>query len=1118
MTNRSLIRYIQNIIAAAAALLLPCSCSDELDYNGTGNCPEGEESTVSLKIDVAEVKELSRASDTDVNTLWVGIYNVRTGECTYNNLYGDEQASPAEKLNQFKTLTNIECRSGKSYIVAVANPTEHVGIDMAGDRTTKPLTDLLAQADTWEKYMSIATSTYMADNLHISVNEPTSALLMEGAYSTGHKAGDEANQIETVDIRPGRHELTGAIHLRRLMTQNTLRISATDDIISMEVKTIEIYNVPAYSWLRGRNQSEAPTKATDYANVGDAFNPDGPATENDYYPMSLKFNPPDAVKLENGVYTFSFWQYENKRTGLENCTTYADREREYKTSENNNTGIYTSLCSEAGGDVNNNATFVKITANVEYKDPGNLVNPDGLDLPSSGSSRTASVTYVVHLGYVNNDAKDFNCYRNSKYTYNITAKSVSDVLVEAFRAGENAPGAEGIVTDVTDKFEILDAHSNVFNIYLTTEELESFSFTMRTYEYGTPHVVRLDLDGTPHNIPKYEDEDFKYYNWIEFVPTGNTDKNENAHVLAPYPAITDMRPGRTGVYYPHELRGSGLTGQWFTVYVNEYTYEKRYGEPGYGDETGTAWKGYVKQPARQAWFNVRQKISDDGESVYFTSKYALSQQSIQTYYDTNMPTCTTALGIEHSNESLGLNIRWTLSKKWPGEFDTDNGRLNVANALNLVDNPNNTIGWDDAMDLRSQQVINGITNTAQTRLAGIATGEQIIYNVPANVKITVSGTSTYNKPADSNDPQTNSETAQYIQGMFACMNRNRDENGNGKIDIEELKWILPTSGKYLRMILGRSTLPTPLMDYKQQTLPDKCSDGFNTLYHYMSSDAKIIWAEEGASSSNFANSNQWAKAPWQVRCIRSLGTDLKSTNEQVSFAYDATDKDNNTGGGMVTVSHYYGTALREPTSSPIPFHKTDEPENKIAMYGFEVAPAGNSFSGDHTNEAEAHFIDRSNPESPRVIRFGTFGDWGGTDGYQQISDSINAATPCAHLNNTCKRKGWRVPNQKEILIVLRMGVLRNRYKSYTFENGELVAHQQYVVMSMLSCTQEHWANYTTPGSSDLPLSWDYRTATAEVNNNIGTASIKSLVDAVRCVRDLTLEESKKTYQQLISDN
>ena len=83
----------------------------------------------------------------------------------------------------------------------------------------------------------------------------------------------------------------------------------------------------------------------------------------------------------------------------------------------------------------------------------------------SAASRTAEVTYIVHLGYIGNDPTDFNCYRNSKYTYNITAESVNKILVEAFNGDEKQPGAEGTVTDVTDKIENLDAHTGVFNIF-----------------------------------------------------------------------------------------------------------------------------------------------------------------------------------------------------------------------------------------------------------------------------------------------------------------------------------------------------------------------------------------------------------------------------------------------------------------------------------------------------------------------------------------------------------------------------------------------------------------------------------------------------------------------------
>lgn len=1126
MAISSVKKRIINVLAIAATCLA-CGCTDDFDFGGVG-CPEGEESTVTLQVDVTDMTVLSRAADTDVNTLWVGIYNAASGLCTYNHLYGSGQTSPAEASNQFATLRDIECKSGRSYIVAVANPVGSSGMDLTGNKSKQPLEELLAQADTWAKYLAIASDASMADETHISVGEPTGAMLMEGAYSAAHKAGEAAVEVEAVDIRPGANVLTGAIHLRRLLTQNTLNISVADNIISMEVREIEIVNVPICSWLHGRTGSATPAEVTDYANAGDAFNPDGPATGNACYHTSLKFNPPDAVKLENGVYKFSFWQYENKRTGLESCVAYADREREYKNAaDGKNSGIYSSLSASAAGDLNNNATYVKISANVEYNDPKNLVNPDGVaGLPSSGSTRTATVTYVVHLGYVGNDPKDFNCYRNSKYTYNITARSVSDVLLEAFREGEHAPGAEGIVTDVTDEFIELDAHAGVFNIYLTAEDIRTFSFTMRTYEYGEPHVVRMNIDGSiPTGIPEYGSNDFKYYNWIEFVPTGNTDESRNADVLAPYPRISDMRPGRSGVYYPHELRGSGLPGQWFTVYVNEYTYEKRYGETGYGDESGTAWKGYVKQPARQAWFNVEQQVSDDGESVYFGSKYAFRQQSIQTYYDTDVATCTTALGLEHDNESFGMNVRWTLGF---GNYDSNNGRLNAINALQ-------SSAWSTAVNRSALQKVNAINNTTQATLAGLATGQPTIYHVPANVSISANGGYNYNKAADDNDPQTSSSTAQYLQALYACMNRNRDENGNGTIDLEEIKWYLPSSGNYLRMILGRATLPTPLMDYSQPTLPAGCGGGQNTLYHYISSDAKIIWVDEGASSSNFSNSthaninNNWNRAPWQLRCIRSLGTNLTSSVEQVSAAYDDSDWDSMTRGGMVKVTHYYGTALREPTTGALPFHKTDAQENKIALYGFEIAPAGNSFTGSHTSEAEAHFI-FENEDPPRIVKFSNFGSEGDS-GYQMASDSIAAGTPCSNLNASCSRKGWRVPNQKEVIIMMRMGVFRGTYIPYEVEAKQSGSwwnpSYTYTISAqpatgldgaVLSCTQEHWANFGTPGSSTLPMSWNYRIVSVVPGSNIANAPSNSGIQAVRCVRDLTQAEAAMTYSQLVAGN
>ena len=95
-----------------------------------------------------------------------------------------------------------------------------------------------------------------------------------------------------------------------------------------------------------------------------------------------------------------------------------------------------------------------------------------------------------------------------------------------------------------------------------------------------------------------------------------------------------------------------------------------------GNEVGNDWHAYVNQKPRQAWFNVSQETSDDGESVYYRSKYALTQQSIQTYYNLDDTDISTALGIEHTNETFGMNMRWTSAVGSDG-LDPDNGRYNV---------------------------------------------------------------------------------------------------------------------------------------------------------------------------------------------------------------------------------------------------------------------------------------------------------------------------------------------------------------------------------------------------------------------------------------------------------
>ncbi len=1098
-----------------AIMLVMTACNDDIDIPATVDGPEGEDTTISLTIQAPEMSHLeSRANMTtseanSVRSLWVGIYSYATSRSTLSDgnnsglllQNGQHGFTSGNKSHTRYTLTGINTKSGRSYIVAVANPDLNYGytMDANGKLGAKSkLSDLLAQADTWDKFQSIVIEREPFQNAAVLGVPNNSPLPMSGIYVDNENLThpDDWTKVEPYQIPLSKNglNLKGSIHLRRPFTQVKFNVSVSKDIVSFDVESYRVYNVPTYGWLYERN-------------AGDAMQPI--VDDNTNYKPSLVY-PSTNITENNGVYSFDFWMMENKRTGRADfCTDYQKREREYKNADGTNSGVYESLCPTAEPTLNNLATYVEIRGTLTYKNGNNVENPSQIPegegagtLPGNVASRTVEATYKVHLGYAvgNNEgekARDFNNYRNSIYNYNVTVRSANSIIVEAFRIGDNPelqPGAEGVVTDVTDNLFECDAHPEVFNIYLTTEEIANFSFTMRSY-YNNQEIViyqqKKDENGVQkNNIPERGDDNFKFYNWIELVPTGLTAQTEaNKNRIKEFPNLARNPNWKTqtaaqrGFYYPGELAGSGLTGQYFTVYVNEHAYVPRYGDANWGYEVGNNWHAYVNTTRpRQAWFNVSQETSKDGQNVYYRSKYALSQRSIQTYYNMGNNTVATALGLEHVNESFGMNIRWT--KDIIANLDPDNGRYNVWLGVNGTDGGSEADNWSSVVKLNTSQIVNEITNSKTNGQMQYAqdyfnTAEKT-WNVPMQNTIagnSLSGTAgMYDGKANQYDPQVNGNNIQYIEALQACMNRNRDENGNGVIDAAELKWYLPASGKYARIILGRRTLSNPLMNYQQSILRYACTNGGNTIYHFIASDNVIVWADEGMSSSSFYGANpeyaQYYYAPWQIRCIRNLGTDLTSVSrgEKVTPAYDDKTKNTTTGSGVVKVNAYYGAALRDPVTTYLPMHKSNSPYNALGRYGFEIAEVDNGNTNNpntRTNEASAADYVRN---------------------YTTYNNAVISATPCSRLNQGTK-KGWRIPNQAEAVIMRRMGILRN--------NGNTTSQ-------FMTCTQEYYSNATPAVGSDTPGS-AYRILT--VRTALATAQVIGSINVVRCVRDLTAEEA-----------
>lgn len=940
---RILPRYAVCLLLTVLLTAALTSCVDDT-FDGGG---KRERVMLRLKVDLPSMNVMTRSDiseglDQRVESLWIGVYKAGDNGARTGMTEVPDPQSLQHNNNQAEVSLNA--MTGDSYIVAVANYTDRHAIDANGNEVS--LTDALAGADTWQKFQNL--SVMLNTDGSVSTDVPVNPLLMSGHYMSKTHPDGAYTEIEPVTI-PHTGTLSGSVHLRRLISQVRFNVTYnTDNISDFEIIGWRVCNLPNSSWIAER--------ATGTLNAGDVRQASSGAE-------SFQNSQETSLTVRDGTkWSFDWWQLENKRTGLTPPSSLADpyqyREEEYKDASGANTGIYKSLVQSAGSDdPNNNATFVEFKVRMTLK-----VDEDGK--PIAGSQvRVCDGVYTVHLGYLEGSgvdkARDFNVRRNTRYTYNVTVNNVNSIMVEADSDLEKIPGAEGIISDVTEQFVQLDAHYGVFNIYLSETDLEVFDYLIRCYDENGSQIV-IDSK-VPASVPSASSALRKYLNWVEIRST------TSAGVLSEYkPHPGTNKEGYT--YYLDEFKsgiadGSIKAGH-FTVFFNEYAYETSTT----GDESsGLAWHGYVNKPDRQVWIRVREHKSSDGESSYFQSKYAFSQKSIQTYYDSDSPT---ALGVEHINESYGLNLRATSHGS-----DADNGRYNTARFIRDGYWYNNLYKWSSYITPTEAQSVNAINN-----IQGV-TRAAVTHPLPALTAF--SGTVS----ASSYDPDQNS-SRKYIDARNACTNRNRDLDGDGKIDAHELRWYVPTSNQIIRIILGRRSLVSPIMDYQtNSSLASSSTSQLPSLIIY-GSNGSVVWAMEGMSTSDWGKYYQGT--PWNVRCVRNLGTDMsaRTFDATVSPAYRKRDGETD----IIEMEYYEGKSVRsEKMNRIIPHTVADQDYNRVYK-AFQYSDAI------------------------------TLGDLNGYNNYgSDWATWLRTTNPCSGVS-ALSGTGWRIPNQKEITIMMTQGI------------------------------------------------------------------------------------------------
>lgn len=917
--QNNILAVIKNTIYLAFACIVLNACTEDEIYK-TSNIVEGVPVEVGFKFSVPSMEKVTTRGLTDegefqVNDLYVFIFDANNNQIRKSGggYYDSDAISKVITGSQVSGTTSsgtlkLKTTSGESLIYGIANVN---GNDLGGNIVSRldKINNLQNLQDAWLELTPKG-----------NVERSAAALVMSGAYTDG------SNQPQTgyCNIIDKTTTLTGKISLTRLDSHITFKINPKmktngGKIISFEPKSWKVYNVPSKSYiLTHGDYDDAVTDNKDDYKDTDA---------------SIRFD------TENDKYNFDFYMLENRKKSKsyngKTISKYEEREEEVKTDDKKNTGEYKY--------VEPYATFIELKAHMEIEN-----GKDGI--------RVADVTYVIHLGYVKNQADDFKNERNKKYTYNVTIEDVNSIITEVTdHTKEPQPGAEGDVVDSETQIYNVDAHYGYLILGFSYSQVAS----------GLNFFVKTPFGETKQNSPQLNHD----YKWLRFK--ANT--NNAADKLEEYPK------NGSGLIYLFGLENSikqqfdnnKKKNNWndaqvevhkkdiyyYTVFIDEYYYEQHpCGTENWGNRAH--WEEFANKENRYALLIFEPQKSADEESSYASAKYMITQKSIQTYYSTTgLNSDKIALGMEHVDET-GVPSKWYKDDDWV--YSGSNYIRNIIIGDNYGSNQKN-----------------GYENT---------------YTQWNNAKLSTYG--------DVTIPSKNTfkMNDNFSSAIYECMTRNRDENHDGYIKGEEIKWYLPATDQLVGMFLGAESLSSPLFGDGISN-PGTSYGKPNGTYHYITSDKKRIWAEEGATFGPAVV--DYATAPKNLRCVRTLGV-----NSQTQSQTPTSEK--NIGGTIYrynssTRTFYMDYFDAQSIRTSIVENRELDLHHNFSSYNrpytaFQIAQKRMTING---------IENWDNKPIPT--------DWKSLVKNSGLSRSV--CTDYFENNNKSDKGSWRAPNQRELMII-----------------------------------------------------------------------------------------------------
>lgn len=855
-------------------------------------------------------------------------------------------------------------------------------------------------------------------------------------------------------------------------------------IEKFEARQWRVVNVPRKSYLLSYNDRGFAKETCGH----DIVNVDPNTSSEDYSKYAAGFFTTDFVNFEEfpeeGIAEFSFYMMENrqkpKKTPIIN---YQDRSRAIKDKEGLNKSCQVSYTLN-GVDytrdmrmfeyANDFSTYVVVTGYVTMK----------LHDDEAGKVLGGEVEYLIHLGdwrEKEGSIDNYNIERNTSYTYTVTINSLNSIRVEVetSQAGqtftENQPGATGQISIAKEEIALCDCHyesktisfhlSNFFKNGKINREnciVDELTWSVKTpFGEGEPKIVngvesvtgldyqwvhfRLNKRGDDGNYysdkrRKYTDREFAasetwrsaQQNAEEDGANGLPGFHNDGIMTVPYlckyikeqvkkyldnPAVSDFDDSKS------EDGGPKIS---LTVFVDEFYYDKN---PVTSETRSDLWKYFVNKDDRKLHILCNSVKSLDGESSMTGSVVTIQQSSIQCVYNTD-PSYTalqTAWGVENADEDAGSldGGKSDGGKYWsvyPSNHETNVSGGNVENRFN-------------------NDQYNGLYNSCKEW--GLSP-----YRKTADFTKDVRWSIYMDYEVANSTPQLKED---YKYMRYACMNRNRDNNGDGKIDRNEVRWYLASIRQLVGMYVGDGLLNSKTKLYNKNAADRKNPDYTIWQQHIVSStnfggnsnDPTILWAEEGTSTSHFYH-------PWgdiqgsEIRCVRNLGN--IDGNSEESYPIDKApddyivyDKDSRT----FTCTHLNSQALRYYTSKELIYSDERSQENRLYKK-FECYDGPSSIDANHQ-------------------KFKSYND--------AVTDGMAKGT-----GNPFCPKGYRTPSQIEAAIM------------------------RYYMGELTTMTRTYWS-FGPYGSNKKFTDVNQKPGFVVQGTNI-TVNNDSATGSVRCVRDV----------------